>query len=156
MAEKIVERLIADSYGTCSYYEFLYNNLERVVKRHESRGHTRVRFVSQALCHRRDQRFRHVSLECREFDRVKVFEKCWYTNLNNKQPHDDDDEEWRDEFTIRLPNISYTIEELVEFEASLPKAYIIGLSDCRHRVSDMLNLCYPLPLARLPDDDCCC
>lgn len=114
------------------YYQFLYTDVKRILE-YESRGDTRVRFVSKALRYRDDRKFRHVSLECRDHSTEKVYEKSWM-NVGN---------EWREEFCITLPNIPYTTAELDQMENSLNDFYVIGLSDCRHHVSDLLRLCYP-------------
>jgi hypothetical protein len=43
---------------------------------------------------------------------------------------------------IPLPSVHNTIDDIIEFEASLPTKYIIGIRDCRHHVLDLLNYLY--------------
>ena len=43
---------------------------------------------------------------------------------------------------VPLPSVRNTLDEIVEFEASLPTKYIIGIRDCRHHVLDLLNYLY--------------
>lgn len=44
-----------------------------------------------------------------------------------------------------LPAVEYTIDEIAEYEKTLPTQYIIGRRDCRHHVRDLLTWCYLLP-----------
>jgi hypothetical protein len=44
-----------------------------------------------------------------------------------------------------LPAVEYTIDDIAEFEKTLPTQYIIGRRDCRHHVRDLLTWCYLLP-----------
>lgn len=50
-----------------------------------------------------------------------------------------------------------TMEDIVAYEETLPKKYILGVRDCRHHASDILRFCLPideLPLsAEEPDPD---
>jgi len=117
-----------------AHYNFLYRKMRDIIVNHESKGNTQVRFVSTALRDKHDWRYRHVSLEFldRNTGRFKVSEKYSMSLCN----------EWRDEFSIGLPNVPWTIEEIEAFESRVPDMYILGLMDCRHHVSDMLRMCY--------------
>ena len=105
-----------------------------IIVSHESTGSTQVRFVSKALRGKHDTKYRHVSLEFMDHNTgmFKVSEKYSLSLCND----------WRDEFSIGLPNVHWTIEEIEEFESSIPNMYILGLMDCRHHVADMLRMCY--------------
>lgn len=118
------------------HYRFIYKDLKRIIRDNESNGDTKVRFVSKGLRFRNDTQFRHVSLEFANTEDSYVSEI--YSNIN-VNPDD-----WRDEFAIALPNIDLSIHDIVEAEESLPSMYLLGVHDCRHHVSDMLKLCYPL------------
>ena len=117
-----------------AHYNFLYRKMRDIIVNHESKGNTRVRFVSKALRDKHDWRYRHVSLEFMDHStgRFKVSEKYSFSLCN----------EWRDEFSIGLPNVPWTIEDIEDFESRVPDVYILGLMDCRHHVSDMLRMCY--------------
>ena len=128
MSAQIIETL------NVPYYRFLYKDLKRIGN-YESHGNTRVRFVSKALRHRGDDTFRHVYLECKHGNVENVFENSWIEVSKNG---------WRDEFSITLPNVPFTMDEMLEMQSTLPNYYIIGIHDCRHHVSEMLTLCYPL------------
>jgi hypothetical protein len=124
--------------GHATHYEFLYKDIRRIIQTHKSEGPTRVRFVSKALFTRNDPHFRHVALEFmvpNEVDRTCEFycSEKYSLALSN---------DWRDEFAIALPNVSYSIDDIVEMEAELPRMYLIGYMDCRHHVESMLKLIY--------------
>lgn len=116
------------------HYNFLYHNMRDIIMNNKSTGNTQVRFVSKALLNKHDLRYRHVSLEFMDHNtgRFKVSEK-YSLSLSN---------DWRDEFSIGLPNIHWTLDEIEEFESTIHKVYILGIMDCRHHVSDMLRMCY--------------
>ena len=123
--------------GHAPHYEFLYKDLRQIVQNKKSEGRTRVRFVSSALRNRDDPQFRHVSLEffVPNEDRTCDFYCCEKYSLCMSS-------DWRDEFAITLPNVPYSIEELVLLEADLPRMYLIGYMDCRHHVRSMLKRMY--------------
>ena len=118
------------------YYRFLYKHLQRIIREEASVGSTKVRFVSKGLRCRNDTQLRHVSLEFSDSKDTHVSEIYSNVAIN---PND-----WKDEFTISLPNIDIPVYEIQDAEESLPTMYILGMHDCRHHVSDMLKLCYPL------------
>ena len=45
----------------------------------------------------------------------------------------------------KMPSISLSIEDIKEFEKTLPQNYILLYRDCRHHTLDILNYCYPEP-----------
>jgi hypothetical protein len=47
-----------------------------------------------------------------------------------------------DTIFIALPSVRHTLEELIEFEKTLPHKYVVGLRDCRHHVLDILDFLY--------------
>lgn len=42
----------------------------------------------------------------------------------------------------RLPGVETSLDAILEYEATLPRRYILGVRDCRHHVSDLLKWCY--------------
>lgn len=124
--------------GHATHYAFLYKELRHIVQTRKSDGNTRVRFVSKALRDRYDTQFRHVALEFtvpHENERTCDF----YCSEKYSLSFSND---WRDEFAITLPNVPYSIDELVQMESELPRMYLIGYMDCRHHVESMLNKIY--------------
>ena len=115
------------------YYKFIYKDIKKVMNV-ESKGHTKMRFVSRALRYNNDN-LRHLSVECTHKNEVHIFEKYWI---------DISDGGWLDEFCITLPNVEYSVQELKEMEMQLTPVYIIGLNDCRHHVSAILSMCYEI------------
>ena len=118
-----------------SHYRFLYQDLQRILRDSKSTGNTSVRFVSKALRFRNDTQFRHVSLEFTESKKTHVSEI--YSNITVNS-------DWKDEFALALPNIDLSITDVLETEEGCKSMYLLGLHDCRHHVSDMFKLCYPL------------
>lgn len=134
-------------------YAFVYDDLQRVLN-HKSRGNMRVRFVSRSLFTRKDV-LRHVYLE---------FQHGYPLRKNNVRnaSHDhtlyvaehapawsymlDDDSlhSWKEEVSIKLPNVPFSLDEIVAFDESVSPLYVLGISDCRHHVHNMLKLCYPI------------
>lgn len=135
----VVLRALSALDGHAPHYEFLYKELRHIIHTKQSKGNTRVRFVSSALCTRDDPFFRHVSLEFivpkEDQERTCDFYRSekYSMTLSN---------EWRDEFAIALPNIPHSIDEIQALEANLPRLYLIGYMDCRHHVKSMLNILY--------------
>jgi hypothetical protein len=43
---------------------------------------------------------------------------------------------------IPLPSVNNTLEDIIEFEKTLPARYVIGIRDCRHHVLDLLDYLY--------------
>lgn len=41
-----------------------------------------------------------------------------------------------------LPPVAYTIDDIRDFESTLPTRYILGVRDCRHHVRDLMAWCY--------------
>jgi len=118
------------------HYKFIYKDLKRIIRDEESVGSTRVRFVSKGLRFRNDAQFRHVSLE---FVNAKndMYVSEIYSNISVNS-------DWKDEFAIALPNVDVSLHAIREADESCKSVYLLGLHDCRHHVSDMLKLCYPL------------
>lgn len=48
------------------------------------------------------------------------------------------------ERVMQLPGVELSLQELLDYQDTLPKHYLIGVRDCRHHVIDVLNFCYPL------------
>jgi hypothetical protein len=46
----------------------------------------------------------------------------------------------------KLPACPVDLDELLAFEASLPREYVLGMRDCRHHVIDLLTWAYGLPV----------
>ena len=44
--------------------------------------------------------------------------------------------------TVPLPTVWNSIDDIAEFESTLPKQYLIGVRDCRHHVLDLLDYLY--------------
>lgn len=136
MSEAIL-RSLSTLDGHAPHYEFLYKDIRQIVRTKKSEGDTRVRFISSALRNRDDPQFRHVSLEffVPNENRTSDFycsEKYSFSMSND----------WRDEFAITLPNVPYSIDELVQLDSELPRMYLIGYMDCRHHVQSMLKRMY--------------
>lgn len=45
-------------------------------------------------------------------------------------------------YAAALPSVRNSIDEIIEFERSLPTEYILGIRDCRHHVLDILEYLY--------------
>ena len=43
---------------------------------------------------------------------------------------------------IPLPSVANSLEDLEQFQATLPKKYVMGVRDCRHHVVDILDYLY--------------
>lgn len=46
-------------------------------------------------------------------------------------------------YAVALPSVHNTVDDIMEFERSLPTEYVIGIRDCRHHVLDVLEYLYP-------------
>ena len=132
------------------YYDFLYEDLKKIIEHGEHKGHTQVRFVSRSLRGKRDGQFRHVYLEFRQQQPQRKKKSPWkntrvyisehnpsWARNDNKSPF------YRDEISLLLPNVDHDMSEIIEHEEGLPGVYVLGVRDCRHHVSDMLSFCYP-------------
>ena len=116
------------------HYRFIYKDLKRILREKDSVGDTKVRFISTGLRSRNDTQFRHVSLEFVD-SKKNLHVSEIYSNFTINSV-------WKDQFSIALPNIDNSIQDVLELEESLPSLYLLGVRDCRHHVSDMLKLCY--------------
>lgn len=133
-------------------YNFVYDELNRVIINHTSFGHTRVRFVSRNL-RKKNINLRHVFLEFQRgipnkrnnssYSRMYISEHApfWSTILEERQEGLFD---WEEEISIQLPNIPYGMTEIMAYDKNLPQTYMLGIRDCRHHVCDMLSFCYPI------------
>lgn len=154
MSNELLNVLISTSISNpVVTYNFVYNELKRVLK-HESTGKMRVRFVSRSLRDRQDEIFKHVFLEFQEGTPLRK------NNLNEKQNYtlyvaehapgisyaieDKLKFKWKEEISIQLPNVSHTLSDIIGFDESVSNMYVPGINDCRHHVSNMLQLCYPI------------
>ena len=134
------------------FYGFIYRDLQHILEHNVSVGDTRVRFVSRALRNRSDTSLRHVFLEFQQKQKSdnevkknpKTQECVFYVSEHSPETIDLFTPAWKDEFSIQLPNIPFELQEIVEFEDTLPSNYVFGMRDCRHHVSDVLRFCYPL------------
>lgn len=133
-------------------YNFVHDELDRVITNNTSFGHTRVRFVSRNL-RKKNTSFRHVFLEFQRgipnkrnntsSSRIYVSEHApfWSTIIEERQEGLFD---WEEEISIQLPNIPYGMTEIMTYDSNLPQTYLLGVRDCRHHVRDMLTFCYPI------------
>lgn len=160
MASNTLLNVLINQQNHGEHYQFIYKDLQKIIDHGENKGDTRVRFVSRSLIGKQDARMRHVFLEFQHHNRTeprfergsekKRFEKgslwaqvyvsehnpSWSKYTSSWKPN------WKDEISIQLPNIPMDMETIIDHEQSLPNMYILGVRDCRHHVSDMLNFCY--------------
>ena len=137
------------------YYDFLYDDLQKIIEHGEHKGHTQVRFVSRSLRGQRDTQFRHVFLEFRQQQQNQHKNKPWmnsrlyisehnpYWARNNNNNNNKKTLYYRDEISILLPNVTHDMRKIIDHEEGFPGMYVLGVRDCRHHVSDMLSFCYP-------------
>ena len=48
-----------------------------------------------------------------------------------------------DTIFVPLPSVDRSLDDILEFQESLPKKYVVGIRDCRHHVLDLLEYLYP-------------
>lgn len=154
MASHTLLNVFANLKDHGRYYDFLYEDLQKIIEHGEHDGHTQVRFVSRSLRGKRDKQFRHVYLEFQQKNRSKRQKNPWkharvYISEHNpswaRNSNDDNGVHycWKDEISIHLPNVAHDMNDIIDHEQGLPGVYMLGVRDCRHHVSDMLSFCYP-------------
>lgn len=151
MASNTLLNFLIHQQNHGEHYQFIYKDLQKIIDHGENKGDTRVRFVSRSLIGKQDGRMRHVFLEFQHHKAKKVESQkgslwaqvyisehnpSWVKYTSTWKPN------WKDEISIQLPNIPMDMETIIEHEESLPSMYVLGVRDCRHHVSDMLNFCY--------------
>ena len=155
MSNELLNVLMTTSISTpVVNYNFVYRELKRVLK-HESEGTMRVRFVSRSLRERQDRYFKHVFLEFQEGTPLRKNNlECTDFTLYVAEHapaisyalEDITNIKWKEEISIQLPNVSHDLEEIVHFDETVSGMYVPGVNDCRHHVTNMLQLCYPLKI----------
>lgn len=109
----------------------LYGGIYEVVRTSRSTGTTsRVTLLQQRI---NSTPLFHVGLYVEERGFSKIFEHgpIQYDRFREV-----------DGISVPLPHVKHSIRQLEEFEASLPKEYLIGVRDCRHHVLDLLTFLY--------------
>lgn len=79
----------------------------------------------------------HVGLLVEERGFSKIFEHG-PIKYDRYRPVEDDS------ILVPLPPIHQSIRHLEDFEATLPKTYVLGVRDCRHHTLDLLQYVYPV------------
>lgn len=114
----------------------LYSNVLKKIERARPTGvTTSIKLLQQPVCLVRvcPPMIYHVGLVGTEAGTQKIFEH----GPVRYNPHRSLG------LLIALPSVWNSLEEIAEFEKTLPPGYLLGYRDCRHHVLDLLEYLYP-------------
>lgn len=123
------------------YSNIMYSNILKKARLAKSTGtSTCVQLVRQQICIGRVcPPVYHVALLAQQPGGVAhVFEHGPVTNGEDsvgKTPQ-------FQTIVVPLPTVWNSIDDILAFEATLPRTYIVGFRDCRHHVLDLLDYLY--------------
>lgn len=120
----------------------LYKHLDAIRKLPPTGTTTQLVFVRQRLVlpvTKHVLPLHHVALIAEDGTRRHILEHGPYRAQGNQST---DDLPALGVLYMPLPSVDLTLEEILAYEDTLPRTYIVGVRDCRHHVRDLLKFVY--------------